>query len=282
MEVQVVRSAHPGCEPQCPQWIAAQGKIVGDTPKRFRKVLSQLGDRKLQIFIDSPGGSVDSAKAVGRLIRAKGLDVVVSKTELLPCAPDAACRKTAKSGGEVHGLVRSRLSRCVAACVFILAGGVRRFVGPGTAVGLTQVLITSRTYQVRTNRSTGETHKELLFEATDGADKSTYAQIRKYYTEMGISEYIMTLVQAAPSNTVRWLMPFDLQRTGLATDSTTGEELITGVAPSYPSLFAVLTQVPYISVAPPAPEATQPARDAGPSPEVAKSGAEAQTDTGNK
>jgi hypothetical protein len=311
MDVQLVRSAHPGCEPQCPQWIAAQGKIVGDTPKLFRKVLSQLGDRKPKVFVDSPGGSVEGAKAIGRLIRAKGLDVVVSKTELLPCAPeDAACRKAAKSGGEVRGLVRSRLSRCVSACAFILAGGVRRFVGPGTGVGLTQILMTSRTYQVRTNRSTGETHKELVFESTGGANKSDYAEIRKYYAEMGLGEAMMKLVEAAPSNMVRWLSPLELWTTSLATDTTSSEELITGVAPSRPSTFGVPTQVSpvpaYINVcdklglcppgqkapgalpaampptAQPAPEATRPAPEASPSPGAAKSEAEAQADTGNK
>ncbi|MGH9286372.1 MAG: hypothetical protein ACRD0M_11970, partial [Acidimicrobiales bacterium] len=77
MQVHLVRSAEPGCEPQCPEWIAAQGKIDGSSVARFKRILRQLGERKVPVLIDSNGGRVTEAFAIGRLARARGLDVVV-------------------------------------------------------------------------------------------------------------------------------------------------------------------------------------------------------------
>jgi hypothetical protein len=39
MKVYVVTSAQDGCEPDCPQWIAAQGQIVDGSLARFKKAL---------------------------------------------------------------------------------------------------------------------------------------------------------------------------------------------------------------------------------------------------
>src|SRR5262249_16838940 len=64
-----------GCEPSCAQGIAAHGQITKDTPVRFRRVFEALGQKKLPIFISSPGGSVLAALAIGRDIRKRGLDV---------------------------------------------------------------------------------------------------------------------------------------------------------------------------------------------------------------
>src|SRR5262245_35993770 len=79
MQVHLVRSAEPGCEPNCPEWIAAQGRIDAGSVARFRRVLSQLGDRKVPVLIDSNGGRVNEAFEIGRLARARGLDVVVRR-----------------------------------------------------------------------------------------------------------------------------------------------------------------------------------------------------------
>src|SRR5262245_27206226 len=149
MQVYVVRSAHAGCEPQCPQWISAEGRIVPGTAEKFRKVLRDLGDRKLPIFIDSLGGSIVEAFAIGRLIRTKDLTVAVTATTFTPCAPkELACRKT-KAGGELLALAQPYMSKCGSACVFILAGGTRRLVGKGAYVGVHQGIKIERMYWVR-------------------------------------------------------------------------------------------------------------------------------------
>lgn len=237
MQVHVVRSAHPGCEPQCLQWIAAQGKIGPDSVSQFKKVLSQLGDRKLPILIDSTGGSVNDALAIGRLVRAKGLDVVVTKTLFTPCAPtDTACRKS-KAGGELKGLAQASLSKCASSCAFILAGGTRRFVGQGTFVGVHQITMILRMYRILTRHSFGvpvETQKTFISEQKVGQKspqtQSTYTNMKRYFAEMGIGDDILPLIMSTPTDSIRWLTADELRSTRLATHAINGEQLITGVA----------------------------------------------------
>ena len=118
MKVMIVRSADAGCEPQCAEWISAQGMIDGDTLAQFKKVLKALGPRKLPILIDSGGGVVDDSLAIGRLIRSKNLDVVVTKTVLEPCSKTD--RECPGSKGEVRGRPVAKLSKCASSCAFIL------------------------------------------------------------------------------------------------------------------------------------------------------------------
>jgi hypothetical protein len=240
MQVNVVRSAHSGCEPQCPQWIAAQGRIVAGTARRFREVLSQLGERKLPVLIDSGGGAVNDALSIGRLIRAKGLQVAVTRTAYAPCEPaDAACRK-AKTGGALRGQAQARFSKCASSCAFILAGGTQRLVGPGTGVGVHQISMTLRKYMVRTRHSFGvpvETQKTLVSEQTVQAHaqtKGTYAKIQQFFSEMGIGEDAMSLIMSTPNWEIRWLTQKELQATRLATHFINGEELVTGVPAAAP------------------------------------------------
>jgi hypothetical protein len=243
MQVHVVRSAHPECEPQCPQWIAAQGRIVAGTARRFREVLSQLGERKLPIFVDSGGGAVNDALSIGRLIRAKGLQVAVTRTAFTPCSPaEAACRK-AKTGRELRGLAQASLSKCASSCAFILAGGMQRLVGPGTGVGLHQISMTLRKYMVRTRHSFGvpvETQKTLVSEQAvqqgHGQTQRTYAKIRQFFSEMGIGQDAMSLILSTPNTEIHWLTRKELEATSLATHFINGEELVTGVPASAPAL----------------------------------------------
>lgn len=246
MQVHVVRSAHAGCEPLCLQWIAAQGKIGAASVGQFKKALRQLGDRKLPILIDSGGGSVNDALAIGRLIRAKGLDVVVTRTAFTPCEPaDAACRKS-KSGGELRGLAQASRSKCASSCAFILAGGSRRFVGQGAFVGVHQITTILRRYQILTRRSFGvpvETRKTLVSEERAGQKssytQSTYGNITRYLADMGIGDKIMPLIMSTPGNQIRWLKADELRSTRLATHALNGEQLITGAVTSKPEPAAM-------------------------------------------
>lgn len=213
MQVHVVRRAQAGCEPQCPEWIAAQGRIDAAALKQFKKVLSQLGQRQLPVLVDSGGGSVKDAFAIGRLVRAKGLDVVVTRTAYTPCAPtDAACRKS-KTGGALRGMPQALFAKCASSCAFILAAGTRRLVGPSTFVGVHQISYFRilRTYRVLTRRAWGEpvkTHKTLISEQKipqKTAPQSSYADIKDYFAEMGIGESIMPLITSTPSDKIHWL-----------------------------------------------------------------------------
>ena len=119
-----VRSDDVACRPNCPEFISAEGKIVTGSADALERTLNAVGGRRLPIVINSAGGAVDDAMAMGRLIRAKRLAVVVAHTTLAPCPHGA------KTCGEAKGLADSRGAYCASACTLALAGGVERYVGP--------------------------------------------------------------------------------------------------------------------------------------------------------
>ena len=285
MQVSIVRLAQPGCEPNCIEWIAAQGRIEGSTLGEFKRVLAKLGQRKLPILIDSAGGSVDPALAIGRLVRAKGLDVVVTKTTLAPCdAADAECRKL-KSRGVLLGKPEARISKCASSCAFVLAGGIRRYVGVWTVVGLHEIKsistlrLVQRYYRVEPRYAWGapvERKKTLVKEKTlstvtaeSPTDEKTYERIKTFFVEMGVTEQIMPILRSAPNSSIRWLRVGELRSTGIATDLINGEQLLLrpGITTPPPAVGAVVGQGTVIgaktkpgemSLAPPAPAPSMP------------------------
>src|ERR1700692_3198578 len=76
------------CGPGCSEWIAAEGKIDGGATDRFRQLLRKLGDRRPPIYFHSPGGKVNDALELGRLIRDKKFEVSVGHTVPQACASD--------------------------------------------------------------------------------------------------------------------------------------------------------------------------------------------------
>jgi hypothetical protein len=237
MRVHLVRSAEPGCEPHCPEWIAAQGRIEPGSLARFKRVLRQLEGRKLPLLIDSGGGRVHEALAIGRLARANGLDVVVSRTELAPCEPgDTACRP-ATAGRVRLGVPRAELAMCASSCAFILAGGTRRLVGPSAFVGVHQIRSFRIYAKVHRTYRIAPTGRQVVSERTvtekiveTRTPKRTYDQVRRYFADMGIGAAIMPLILSTPGDQLYWLTPGDLKTTGLATDWIDGERVLGGIA----------------------------------------------------
>ncbi len=246
MVVQLVRSGEDGCEPTCAEWIAAQGRIDSSTPRQFRRILTKLGNRKLPVLVDSAGGTVDEALAIGRLIRSKGLDVAVAKSETLACAPSNEACRSAKQKGLVLAKPRSRAARCASSCAFLLAGGKRRFIGQTAFAGVHQLTTYEtrvkvlRTYRIETRTEWGVpvvarktlvsekkiAEKTVQTETTQGM----YQKVRKYFADMGVGDPMMSLLLATPSSSIHWLSRAELQQTALATDFEDGEKLLTGVS----------------------------------------------------
>lgn len=238
MKVRHVRSNQPGCEPDCPEWISAEGQIDATTPAEFRRVLARLGDRKLPILIDSPGGSLDPSFAIARMIRAKGLDVVVTKTVLSPCEPgDKDCLRLRAKGIDL-GRPEAKISKCASSCAFILAGGVRRYVGSWTVVGLHEIRAVHTMRLVRQHYRIerpmfAPARKQIVKQETlwsnrvEGpADEKVYERVKSFFAEMGVSDAIMPILRSAPNTSIRWVRYADLNATRLATHFINGEELL--------------------------------------------------------
>jgi hypothetical protein len=243
MKVVIVRSSEPGCEPACPEWIAAQGMIDQTTPAHFRKVLQSIGSRKLPILIDSNGGSVYDSLDIARLIRNKGLDVAVARTTISPCLEtDKAC-KSAKSGpARVAGKPSADRARCASSCAFIMAGGIQRYASYRTPVGVHDIRSFQTTAQilqkfriekrlvwgvpVETKRTLISQERVNQRTTETKTPQSAYAKIASFFAEMGIGEGIMPMIKTTPHSSIHWLTRTELSATRLATGSIDGEELI--------------------------------------------------------
>ena len=241
-KIKLVRLADPACEPSCPEWVAIEGKIEPGSVDTLKEVLKDTGKRKLPVFVDSGGGSVNDAMAMGRLIRARGLDVVVTRTELVPCGRDDTACKGRVGNGRALGRVHAAGAICASSCGFLLASGVHRYVGASTLVGVHQITSFQtyqkvyRQYEVQRAYRGGkivEVDRRVVSE-TFGARKTvqtatgddTYVKIRKYFTEMGIDDAIMPMLISAPPKGMHWLTAGELKATSVMTDAEDGEQLL--------------------------------------------------------
>lgn len=216
MEVRIVRSADPKCGDTCAEWISAEGDIDGATADKFRAVLRSIGNRKLPVFINSPGGRINVSMEVGRMIRARGLDVFVTRTEEVACSAGAETCRTAKSKGVVFGVPRGKLSMCASACANILAAGVTRSAGPSSLVGV---------------------HQAAYYTSADGERKrpterkipgSVYTRLTDYFAEMGVDAVVMLRLMATPHSSMYWFRRDELAHARLTTAARSGEEVVTG------------------------------------------------------
>ncbi len=221
-----VRSDNAACRPDCPEWISAEGKIVTGSAEALERTLKAAGGRRLPIVINSAGGAVEDAMAMGRLIRAKRLAVVVAHTTL------ASCAKGAKTCGEAKGVADSRGAYCASACTLALAGGVERYVSQQSYIGVHQMTeIVKETqvkklYKVRYLKLAGlklELSRHFVGEerttstAKRAADDSVDSDVAVYFAEMGVADPVMKLTLATPSKSIHWLTADELRLSRLAT-----------------------------------------------------------------
>ena len=85
------------CGAKCQLWISASGAITADTPRDFELFAQGRDLTGATVVLDSDGGSVLGAIALGRDIRRLGLDTTVGRTIDLTGAeealPRASCRR---------------------------------------------------------------------------------------------------------------------------------------------------------------------------------------------
>lgn len=237
MTVVLVQSASPGCTTICPQWIAADGKITPATPALFAKIFKAIGKTPLPVIVNSQGGDVDAAMAIGRMIRARHLDVAIGRTYYGGCGPaDSACKL---GKGEVaRGDAISSWGICASACPLILAGGVHRYANGAGLVGVHQVIefrhmerVNYRIfYRIKNGRKiiirrevVGR--KRLPDRTITGGDAQYRASLAAYLKEMGISELLLKLADSAPPSQIRRLTWQELNDTGLVTEVARTESL---------------------------------------------------------
>jgi hypothetical protein len=240
MRIAIVRASAGECEPNCPEWISAEGRITPASPAKLSRVLKAMGKRHLPVLIQSPGGDVEAALEMGRLIRARQLDVAVAATEFDGCAPEQKnCAVPKSAHGEYRGGASSLGAYCASACPLVLAGGQTRLVGQSAFAGVHQIIayytkmrVTTRTkYRMvkGKRKAAGKTvvrRKKLESYTSARIDKATGKALRAYLSDIGVSGTLLALMQKTPARDIYRLSSDELSQLQLVTGPASAETLI--------------------------------------------------------
>lgn len=231
MRLIIARSSAVGCEPNCPEWISAEGAIAAGSPALLKRVLKKLGTRKLPIIVNSPGGDVDAALQLGRIIRKNRLDIAIGKTEFTDCWPGTEdCGASYGKGVAYFGVASDGGAMCNSACPLMFAGGVHRVVGSWAYLGVHQITTTyfPSTRRVRTTYQTirGKRYQVTTETVTQGESYKTYKmskafsrKISAYLREMGVGQGVLDRMKATPASDIRQISLADMLTMKLVTSS---------------------------------------------------------------
>src|SRR5262249_33896649 len=136
------------------------------------------------------GGATYQAMLMGFLIRKRGLDVAVGRTDFDKCAnAPGGCNHGTWSGP--LGEPSLQRGSCSSACTFVLAGGVRRFVGPEARVGVHNFKYNTATVEKLRQTYRGKVPIDTVIERSFAPP--TVAWARTYFRKLGISDDIEVL-----------------------------------------------------------------------------------------
>lgn len=233
MEFVIVRSNAGYCEPSCPEWIYGEGQIVAATPAAFAKVLKQAGARRLPLVLMSPGGNVDAAIEIGRIVRERKMAVQVGFTRLDTCATGAACPDGETARREARGMIVVAGAFCWSACPLILAGGERRLSPQWASTGVHQVTTVYQRekvyYREKFRIVNGKkkvisrkiiSRKKAGTKSTTKLPKATRTLLTAYFRDMGIDRALLTAMLSTAPDKIRRLDPAEMMAMRLITEES--------------------------------------------------------------
>ncbi|MGC2777812.1 MAG: hypothetical protein WA418_19475 [Bradyrhizobium sp.] len=208
----LVRGPSDACGPGCDSWIAAEGKIDGGAAARFRKFMKQIGDRKLPIYFNSPGGNLEQALAIGTMLRERKAAVRVGRTTLRECGFEPqegeVCTKLKLSARELHGEVWTRGAVCNSACPYIILGGTAREIAPDATLAV-------HSPRVILNFTGGVPTREMRAQALQQAMARSDRMVLDHITKLGADPALLTAARSVPFESMRILTREEIARFAL-------------------------------------------------------------------
>jgi len=156
--------------------LEAVGTITPGTAERFAEEIARRGDYVETVVLDSPGGSVQDALAMSRLIRERKLDTAVETGAL-----------------------------CASSCPLVLAGGVDRRAATDAAVGV---------HQITTVKTAGLTLPGTEPEMVRAQRVS--AEIQRHLVEMGVDAEVWFHAMETPPREMYYFTSEELAALKLA------------------------------------------------------------------
>ena len=186
------------CGSSCRVLISASGMITADTPRDFDNFVRGRDVRGATIVLDSKGGSVLGAIALGRGIRALNLATTVGRVR----------EQAARDGKLKRAWVMPR-AECQSMCPFVLLGGVKRTIPPEARVLVHQIWLGDRRDDAAAATYTAE---DLVLVQRD------IGRLVQYTLDMGGGgELLEVALRIPPWEPMRMLSRDELRRTRLDT-----------------------------------------------------------------
>lgn len=191
---------------ECRRAVIAQGEITRDAPARFAAFLRQELQRPglhAIVFLNSPGGNVESALQLGSLIHDAGAAVVIGSPALIDSNRKAKQRPGMGHIGVVPG-------HCASACVYVLMGAKKRVVPDGARLGVHRM--SARMW--RQDPAGGGSQGERVY-----AGSTEVNALRQYVSRVGGSQDLISLAESVPHDQIRILSSQEVRKFRLGAPS---------------------------------------------------------------
>lgn len=220
-----VQGPAEACGTNCRTFIAASGAITADTPRHFLLFAQNHDVSGATVVLNSDGGSVHGAIALGRELRKLKLATTVGSLIDLPAGNDDQRRATLSPQAD-----------CESMCAFVLLGGVRRSVPAESRVMVHQIWLGDRREDPT---AAGYSAEDLVLVQRD------IGRLARYTADMGASADLLEVALRIPP----WEPMHALTRDELRLTKLTTEDV------DAPLAAAAVAASP-VSVPQPAPRAT--------------------------
>jgi hypothetical protein len=196
------------CRKVCRTWISAAGVITLETAREFDRFAQDNNIQGATLVLDSQGGSVVAALALGRAIRRLDMTTMVGKTITI-----------ASSDGDARAKLSPNAS-CESMCAFVLLGGVRRYVPPEADILVHMVWLANKRDHAQ----------EVSYTAHElGMVQQDIGSLAKYTVEMGGSiELLEAALRTPPWEPLHALAEEELRRMRLTTPESEEEISLLG------------------------------------------------------
>src|SRR5215475_9371280 len=189
------------CAPNCKTLVSASGAITADTARHFLSFAQGRDLSGATLAIDSDGGSVLGAIALGREIRKLKLTTTVGRLVDLPA-----------EGKDGVRAVFSPNADCESMCAFVLLAGVRRLVPADARVMVHQIWLGDRREDPTAANYSAE---DLVLIQRD------IGRLAQYTAEMGATADLLDLaLRIPPWEPMHALTRAELNRTRLTTEDS--------------------------------------------------------------
>lgn len=183
------------CGAKCKPWVSATGMIRADTAREFEAFASKTNVRGATIVLNSEGGSVHGAIALGRAIRKLDMTTTVGRTV------------EARGGSEPRYASVVPRADCESMCAFVLLAGAKRIVPPEARVRVHQIWLGDRRDDAAAANYTAE---DLVLVQRD------IGKLAQYTIEMGGSvELLEVSLRIPPWEPMRALTRDEMRRMNL-------------------------------------------------------------------